>query len=82
MGIPNRTCVYMGTEGIIKVWDLKDPKDSEWDAFASISRHPPRIPSTADPAILIHQLPFVIPVKSLQRLKTASVLIHHYHHTN
>ena len=81
MGLSNRTRLQLQAEGIVDVDDLAEWKTEEWDAFASNCRSPPRIPDPDNPAILIHQQAFSVPVRSLQRLKIASGLVRHYRDT-
>ena len=63
MGLTVRTHGQLGIEGIGSVDDL-DWKPDEWDAFAANCRRPGQIPDPANPANLIHQAPFLLPVPS------------------
>ena len=68
----------MNSEGIITVGELAEWKDDDWDQWKNNCKNPYRIPDPANPANLIHQIPFAISVKSLKRLKAASELIRYY----
>ena len=68
----------MNTEGIITVGELAEWKNDDWDQWKNNCKNPDTIPDPVNPANLIHQTPFAIPVKSLKRLKAASELIRYY----
>ena len=62
----------LNSEGIIKVAELAEWKDDDWDQWKNNCRNPDRIPEPESPATVIHQTSFAISVKSLKRLKAAS----------
>ena len=80
MGLTIRTRAQLGIEGITDIDDL-NWKPDEWDDFASNCRRPGQIPDPTNAAQLIHQAPFILPVRSLKRLKIASALVRHYRAT-
>ena len=61
MGLTVRTHGQFGIEGIGSVDDL-NWKPEEWDDFPANCRCPGQIPHPANPANLIHQAPFLLPV--------------------
>jgi len=80
MGLTVCTRAQLGIEGITDIDDL-NWKPDEWDDFAANCRRPGQIPDPANAAQLIHQAPFILPVRSLKRLKVASALVRHYQAT-
>ena len=60
------------------VYDMAEWDSGQWDDFETICRHSSMVPSAVDTAILVHQLPFLVPVHSLKRLKTASKMVKYY----
>ena len=72
MELTNRTRnISLNTEGITTVDELAECKDDEWYQWKNNCKKPDKIPDPANPANLIHQIPFAISVKSLKRLKAA-----------
>ena len=78
MGLSNRTRVQLQLEGINMIPDLAEWDSEQWDDFNSNCRRPDMIPNPANPAQLIHQQPFLVPVRSLKRLKAASKMVKYY----
>ena len=83
MGLSNRTRAFLQTEGINTVDDLGEFTTAEdWKQIVDNARKPPMIPDPANPAVQIHQEPFRIPTKSLNRLKVAAIAVKHYEETS
>ena len=82
MGLSDRTRDQLVIEGITDVADLSEWTDDRWDDFTTNCRRPGQIPDPANAANLIHQQPFVVPVRSLKRLKIASKMVRYYEQTD
>jgi len=82
MGLSDRTRDQLDIEGITDVAYLSEWTDDQWDDFATNCRMPSQIPDPANAANLIHQQPFVVPVRSLKRLKIASKMVRYYEQTD
>ena len=80
MGLSHRTRVQLQVDGVNDTSDLAEWTDDDWDQFATNCKRPDRIPDAA--GVLIHQAPFVIPVRSLRRLKVASHIARYYEATS
>ena len=73
MELTNQTrTLSLNSEGILTVAELAEWKDDDWDQCKNNCNKPDIIPDPENPANLIHQTPFVISFKSLNRLKAAS----------
>ncbi len=49
MGLPNRTCIYLGTEGIAPPSDLADFVEGQaWDQLIKNCKRPEQIPDPAN----------------------------------
>ena len=79
IGLTHRSCTLsLNYEGIIKIGELAEWKEYDWDQWKNNCKKPYRIPYTGNTANIIQQTPFAISVKSLKRLKSASELIRYY----
>ena len=79
MGLSNGTWFdSLNVEGITSVDDLAKWEDDDWDQWMSNCKKPDRIPDTVNSAQLIHQVPFPLLVKSLNRLNIASRMVRCY----
>ena len=77
MGLSHRTRAFLQTEGINTVDDLGEFTTAEdWKQIVDNARKPPMIPDPGHPAAQIHQEPFRIPTKSLNRLKLSEGCCH------
>ena len=56
--------------------------DDQWDDFAMNCCRPGQIPDPADAAVLIHQQLFIVPMRSLKRLKISSKMVRYYEQTD
>ena len=82
MGLEARTRGFLQTEGINTVEDLGEfTTGADWKQIVENARKPPMIPDPANPAVQVHQQPFRIPTKSLNRLKVAAKAVKHYEET-
>ena len=82
MGLSDRTHAQLEIEGITDVADLSEWTDDQWDDFATNCCRPGQIPDPGNTAVLIHQQPFIVPVRSLKRLKIASRMVRYYEQTD
>ena len=71
MGLLVRTRQTLVNEGISVADDLQKFEDDEWDQFSGNCKRPPKIVEPNNSNLLINQVPFLVPVKSLKRLKEA-----------
>ena len=78
MGLSNQTHLQLQLEGTTMMGDMAEWDTDQWDDFATDCRRPVMVPGAADPAILVYQLTFLVPVCSLKRLKTASKMVKYY----
>ena len=79
MELSNRTRFYLlNYEGITLVDDLAKWEDDDWYQKISNCKKPDRIPDLINAAQLIHQVPFPLLVKSLNRLNIASRMVRCY----
>ena len=69
MGLLVRTRQTLVNEGISVADDLHELEDDEWDQFSGNCKRPPQIVDPNNAKLLINQSPFLVPVKSLKRLK-------------
>ena len=69
MALVARTVTQLATEGIVAVDDLGEFEDDDFKQLMTNLKHPPQIPDPANPAALIHDVPYVIGAKSLRRMK-------------
>ena len=82
MGLSNRTRVYLQGEGITRPDDLSEFVDKEtWDQIIEKCKRPPQVPAPAGAAGLVAQQPFLLPAKSLMRLKIAARVVDYYQRT-
>ncbi len=80
MGLSNRTRVYLQGEGITHPDDLiKFVKKEAWDQVLENCKRPPQVANAA--GALVHQQPFLLPERSLLRLKTAALVVEYYTRT-
>ena len=77
MGLSNRTRTYLKGEGIVQPDDLAEfTKKEAWAQIVENCKRPPQIPGAG--GALVNQQPFLLPAKSLLRLKTASLVADYY----
>ena len=69
-------------EGISMLEDLAEWDSEQWDDFNYNCCRPDMIPNPANDAQLIHQQPFLVPFRSLKRLKAASKMVRYYLNTD
>ena len=82
MGLSNRTRIYLQGEGIDHPDDLAEFLDKEtWDQIIENCKRPPQVPAPGGGAGLVAQQPFLLPAKSLMRLKTAARIVDYYQRT-
>ena len=83
MALEARTRVFLATEGITTVDDLKEFTTSEsWKQILENAKYPPQIADPANPGHMIAQAPFRISAKSLIRLKVAALAVAYYEDTS
>ena len=83
MGLSARTRAFLQTEGIDSVADLGEfTTTADWKQIVDNARKPPMIPDPNNAANQIHQEPFRIPTKSLNRLRVAVRAVKHYEETS
>ena len=76
MGLTVLTHAQLVVEGVTNANDLSDWEDDDWDQFSSSCRRPGQILDANNN--LINQAPFILPVRSLKRLKEASNIARYY----
>ena len=69
MGLTALTRAQLVIEAVANTDDLSDWEDDDWDKFSSSCRRPGQIIDANNN--LINQSPFILPVRSLKRLKEA-----------
>ena len=72
MGITALTRAQLVVEDVSNADDLSYWEDEDWDQFSSSCRRPGQILDANNN--LINQAPFIIPVRSLKRLKEDSIV--------
>ena len=83
MGLSDQTRLQLQLEGITMVDDdMAEWNSNQWDDFVTNCRHPSMFPGAEDPAILVHKLPFLVPVCSIKRLKTAPKMVKYHQETD
>ena len=83
MALEARTRVFLATEGITTVDDLKEFTTSEsWKQILENAKYPPQIADPANPGQLMAQPPFRISAKSLIRLKVTALAVAYYEDTS
>ena len=76
MGLTDLTRAQLVVKGVDNADELSDWEDDDWDQFYLSCRRPGQILNANNN--LINQAPFIIPVRSLKRLKEASNIVHYY----
>ena len=76
MGLTAPTRAQLVVEGVANADDLSDCEDDDWDQFSSSCRRPGQILEANNN--LINQAPFILPVRSLKRLKETSNIACNY----
>ena len=76
MGLTGLTRAQLVVKGVANADDLNDWEDDNWDQFSSSCRRPGQILEKNNDSI--NQAPFIIPVRSLKRLKEASNIASYY----
>ena len=83
MGLSDRTCAYLATEGINIVDDIGEFNGKgACEKSLEVCNHPLQIPDTAKPSNMIHHHPFNKSAKSVMRLEVAAIVVEYYDHTD
>ena len=69
MGLTNLTRVQLFVEGVANADDISDWDNDDWEQYSPSRRRPGQILDANNN--LINQSPFILPVRSLKRLKEA-----------
>jgi len=78
MGLSARRRIALQNEGIISVEDLAEFDDDLWTQISANLRNPAYVPSQADANVYIRPRNFIVPARSLMRLKVAAELTGFY----
>ena len=78
MGLSHELRIALQNEGITYVEDLAEFDDDIWTQISSNLRNPAMVPSATDPNAFVRPRNFIIPVRSLMRLKVAAEMTRFY----
>ena len=78
MGLTADLRIALQNEGITYVGDLAEFEDDMWTQISANLRNPANVPSQDDPDVFVQPQNFIIPARSLMRLKVAAEMTRFY----